>query len=109
MVKPIINDSLQVTAGSRGCHFIRYIHPHTHSFLHGTWSCTCGSVWPLEVRREYPDLEVDANSVTMAAYGYKSSWTVGKEAKNLMQAAAMAQVVLKAGRVQFMKMDKCKR
>lgn len=67
------------------------------------------SVLPLEVRQEYPDLEIDSTSVTVAAYGYKSSWHVGRDAKNLMQAAAMAQVVLKAGRVQFMKMDTCKR
>ena len=63
----------------------------------------------LKVKDEFPDLQVGRDSVSIDNFGYKASWTVGKDAKRLIEAATMAKVVFDAGKIQSSKLDKLKK
>lgn len=54
---------------------------------------------------QFPDLEVSPDRVSCDAFSFKGVWRVGQEAKNLMEAATIAQSILKAGKTQMQKLD----
>lgn len=62
-----------------------------------------------QVKEEFPDLEIHSDSVKVDAFGYQATWKVGPDAANLMEAATMAQRVLRAGTAQFRKLESLKR
>lgn len=59
----------------------------------------------LQVKNEFPDLEVFADGVSLDAFGYAATWRVGENAANLVEAATLAQTFAKAGKTQTQKLD----
>lgn len=84
-------------AGESAAHF-RYV-----------WTCPTQADPVQEVKEEFPDLEIHSDSVKVDAFGYQATWKVGPDAANLMEAATMAQRVLRAGTAQFRKLESLKR
>lgn len=65
----------------------------------------CTMFFWLQVKKEFPELEVFADRVSLDAFGYAATWQVGQNATNLMEAATLAQTFVKAGKTQMQKLD----
>lgn len=62
-----------------------------------------------QVGKEFPDVEIEDGRVSINQFGYRAAWKVGKDAKNLVEAATLATRVLGAGHTQYNKLVGLKR